>query len=85
MHLAISSPFLKDVINIYSTYFSRNGSPDFDATELINPIKLENNLNTYSTLPSSFLWATESCKPTHKRNRKLKNEIFDKGMPACNN
>jgi len=32
----ISMPFLKDLIERYSSYYARQGSPDFDATEVIN-------------------------------------------------
>jgi hypothetical protein len=32
----ISLPFLKDLIERYSSYYSRQGSPDFDSDEVIN-------------------------------------------------
>lgn len=32
----ISMPFLKDLIGRYSSYYARQGSPDFDASEVIN-------------------------------------------------
>ncbi|PHR72866.1 MAG: hypothetical protein COA67_03965 [Lutibacter sp.] len=34
----ISNPFLKDVISRYSSYYSRQGSPDFDSDELIKDL-----------------------------------------------
>ena len=34
----ISLPFLKDLIERYSSYYSRQGSPDFDSDEIINSI-----------------------------------------------
>ena len=36
----ISMPFLKDLIERYSSYYSRQGSPDFDVDEVINTILL---------------------------------------------
>jgi hypothetical protein len=34
----ISMPFLKDLIERYSSYYSRQGSPDFDSDEIINSL-----------------------------------------------
>ncbi|PWJ57381.1 hypothetical protein CLV98_10788 [Dyadobacter jejuensis] len=34
----ISMPFLKDLIERYSSYYARQGSPDFDADEVINSL-----------------------------------------------
>jgi CheY-like chemotaxis protein len=34
----ISLPFLKDLIERYSSYYARQGSPDFDLNEIINSI-----------------------------------------------
>jgi len=34
----ISQPFLKDIISRYSNYYSRQGSPDFNAVEIYNSI-----------------------------------------------
>jgi hypothetical protein len=34
----ISMPFLKDLIERYSSYYARQGSPDFDADEIINSL-----------------------------------------------
>jgi CheY-like chemotaxis protein len=34
----ISSPFLKDIIERYSSYFSRQGSPDFNTDEVIESL-----------------------------------------------
>lgn len=36
----ISMPFLKDLIERYSSYYSRQGSPDFDSDEIINSLLL---------------------------------------------
>ena len=34
----ISHPFLKDIIARYSSYYSRQGSPDFDSDEVYNSL-----------------------------------------------
>lgn len=34
----ISNPFLKDIISRYSNYYARQGSPDFDTTELFEDL-----------------------------------------------
>ena len=34
----ISMPFLKDLIERYSSYYARQGSPDFDSNEIINSL-----------------------------------------------
>lgn len=36
----ISMPFLKDLIERYSSYYARQGSPDFDVDEVINSLLL---------------------------------------------
>ncbi len=36
----ITMPFLKDLIERYSSYYSRQGSPDFDSDEIINSLLL---------------------------------------------